>query len=189
MGAVLSTFNSVINSAATIFTVDIYKVHMNKKASEEKMVKVGKSTSTILSVFAIMVAPFMSNAPEGLYQLMQTLNGFFYIPLGTIFIAGFFLKKISATGAKVALAIGIAFYFLTTFIIDTGIHFVHIWGIMFLGMIIIMYIVSYFYPVKSYFNMEDAHVVDLHEWKYAKPVAIIIIAITVSIYIFLWGSS
>lgn len=189
MGAVLSTFNSVINSAATIFTIDIYKVHINKKASEEKMVSVGKKTSTVLSVFAILVAPFMSNAPEGLYQLMQTLNGFFYIPLGAVFIAGFFLKRISSTGVKVSLVAGLAFYFLTTFIVDIGIHFVHVWGIMFLGMIVIMYIVSYFYPVHTYFNMEDAHVVDLHEWKYAKITAFIIAAVTVSVYIFLWGSS
>ena len=189
MGAVLSTFNSVINSAATIFTIDIYKVHINKKASEEKMVRVGKKTSTILSVFAILVAPFMSNAPEGLYQLMQTLNGFFYIPLGAVFIAGFFLKRISSVGVKVALVAGLVFYFITTFIVDIGIHFVHVWGIMFSGMIIIMYIVSYFYPVHSYFNIKDAHVVDLHEWKYARPVAILIAAVTVSVYVFLWGSS
>ncbi|HBL75932.1 MAG: solute:sodium symporter family transporter [Bacteroidetes bacterium GWF2_42_66] len=189
MGAVLSTFNSVINSAATIYTIDIYKVHINKSASEEKMVRVGKSTSTILSVFAILVAPLMSNAPEGLYQLMQTLNGFFYIPLGTIFIAGFFLKKISAAGVKVSLAAGLLFYFFTTFIVDIGIHFVHVWGIMFVGMMAIMFVVSYFYPVKTYFNMEDAHVIDLHEWKYAKLVAIIIGVVTISVYVFLWGSS
>lgn len=84
-------FNSVINSAATIFSIDIYKVHINKEASEEKLVRVGKICSTILSVFAILVAPLMGNAPQGLYQLMQTLNGFFYIPLGAIMIAGFFL--------------------------------------------------------------------------------------------------
>ena len=189
MGAVLSTFNSVINSAATIFTIDIYKIYINKKADEKKMVRIGKITSTILSVFAIMVAPFMANAPEGLYQLMQTLNGFFYIPLGTIFIAGFFLKRISAAGVKVSLACGLVFYFLTTFVIDIGIHFVHVWGIMFVGMIAIMSVVSWFYPVKTYFNAVDAHVVDLKTWKYAKPVAILIGALTISIYIFLWGAS
>ncbi len=189
MGAVLSTFNSVINSAATIFTVDIYKVHFNKNADEQKTVRVGKLTSTILSVFAIMVAPFMSNAPEGMYQLMQTLNGFFYIPLGTIFIAGFFLKYISAASVKVSLVVGLIFYFLTTFVVDIGIHFVHVWGIMFLGMMVIMHVVSYFYPVKEYFQMSDAKVVDLKEWKYAKIVAIFIGIVTVSVYIFLWGQS
>ena len=185
MGAILSTFNSVINSAATIFTIDIYKSHFNKKATELKMVRVGKACSAVLAVFAILIAPLMSNAPEGLYQLMQKLNGFFYVPLGAIMIAGFFLKKVSPAGAKVSLAAGIAFYFLTTFIVDTGIHFVHLFGIMFLIMIATMYIVSYFRPITQIFHEEDAHVIDLKEWKYAKHAAVIIAAITLSVYLWL----
>ncbi len=185
MGAILSTFNSVINSAATIFTIDIYKTHLNKKASEEKMVRIGKACSAILAVFAIVIAPLMSNAPEGLYQLMQQLNGFFYIPLGTIMIAGFFLKKISSAGAKVSLAVGISFYFITAFIIDTGIHFVHLWGIMFLIMIATMYIVSYYRPVSQIFYEKDAHVIDLKEWKYARHAAVVIAILTISVYIWL----
>ncbi|MGV8096093.1 MAG: solute:sodium symporter family transporter [Mangrovibacterium sp.] len=185
MGAILSTFNSVITSAATIFSVDIYKVYINKEASEEKMVRVGKVCSTILSVFTIFTAPLMGNAPQGLYQLMQTLNGFFYIPFGAVMIAGFFFKKISAQGANASLAVGLTFYFFTTFIVDTGIHFVHVWGIMFLLMFITMAIVSWFYPVKTVFQIKNAHVVDLTEWKYAKHAAIVIGLITLSIYVWL----
>lgn len=185
MGAILSTFNSVINSAATIFTVDIYKSHWNKHASERDMVRVGKICSAILALFAILVAPFMSNAPEGLYQLMQILNGFFYVPLGAIMIAGFFLKKVSPAGAKVSLGVGIVFYFITTFIIDTGIHFVHMFGIMFLIMIGTMYLVSYFRPVSQVYQIEDAHVIDLKEWKYARHAAVVIALLTISVYVWL----
>jgi SSS family solute:Na+ symporter len=149
------------------------------------MVRVGKICSAILAVFAILVAPFMSNAPEGLYQLMQKLNGFFYVPLGAIMIAGFFLKRVSPAGAKVSLAVGIAFYFVTTFIVETGIHFVHMFGIMFLIMIATMYIVSYFRPVSQIYRVKDAHVIDLKEWKYARHAAVIIGAVTISIYLWL----
>ena len=69
MGAVLSTFNSVLNSAATIFSIDFYKKHIDKNVSENKLVKVGKLTTLILAIFAIIVAPIMANAPDGLYQL------------------------------------------------------------------------------------------------------------------------
>ena len=183
MGAILSTFNSVITSAATIYTVDIYKVYINRDATEKQMVSTGRICSTILSVFAILTAPLMGNAPQGLYQLMQTLNGFFYIPFGAVIIAGFFFKKISAQGANASLAVGLTFYFITTFVADIGVHFVHVWGIMFLLMMITMTVVSRFYPVKTIFRMENAHVVDLTEWKYAKLAAVAIALITLSIYI------
>ena len=74
MGAVLSTFNSVLNSSATIFSFDLYKRHLNPEASDKKLVFVGKLTSSVLALFAIMAAPFVAKAPEGLYQMLQQLN-------------------------------------------------------------------------------------------------------------------
>ena len=185
MGAVLSTFNSVLNSAATIFSIDIYKRHFGKKASDIKLVRIGKLTSAILAVFAILVAPMVADAPDGLYQLLQQLNGIFFIPIASIMLAGFFLKKISAMGAKVALFVGLAFYLTTTFILKVDIHFVHIWGIEFLLNIAVMFGVSYFYPLDKEFNSEDLHIVDMKEWKYTKPMGIILCVITILIYVLL----
>ena len=95
MGAVLSTFNSVLNSASTIFSIDIYKNFYNNNVSDKKLVIIGKITSAILAVFAMLVAPLVADAPEGLYQLLQQLNGIFFIPIASIMIAGFFIKQIS----------------------------------------------------------------------------------------------
>ena len=185
MGAVLSTFNSVLNSAATIFSVGIFKRHIDKKASETKLVRVGKLTSSILAVFAIMVAPFVANAPEGLYQLLQQLNGIFFIPVASIILAGFFLPKVSAAGAKSAIFVGLAFYVTMTFILKVNLHFVHVWGIEFLLNLAVMFGVSYFYPVKKVFNIRDVQVIDMHHWKYAKPMGFILLGTTILIYVLL----
>ena len=155
MGAVLSTFNSVLNSAATIFSVDVYKRHIDKNASEGLLVKIGKATSTVLAVAAIVTAPFVANAPEGLYQLLQQLNGIFFIPIASIMLAGFLTKSISATGAKAALFVGLTFYITTTFILEVDIHFVHIWGIEFVLNVAVMIVVSKFYPVEKGYLYES----------------------------------
>ncbi|MCG8308055.1 MAG: solute:sodium symporter family transporter [Cytophagales bacterium] len=185
MGAVLSTFNSVLNSAATIFSVDVYKRHINRLAGDRLLVKVGKATSTVLAVAAIVTAPFVANAPEGLYQLLQQLNGIFFIPIASIMLAGFFTKSISATGAKAALFVGLAFYITSTFILNVEIHFVHIWGIEFLLNIAVMFLASKFYPVKKDITMERTDVLDLTEWKYARLMSVILVAVTIVIYILL----
>lgn len=185
MGAVLSTFNSVLNSAATIFSIDVFQRHFGKKSSDKKLVRIGKLTSTILAVFAILVAPMVANAPDGLYQLLQQLNGIFFIPIASIMLAGFFLKKISAIAAKVALLIGLLFYILTTFILKVDIHFVHIWGIEFVLNMLVMFAVSYFYPNKKAIKEEAHDYVEMKEWKYTKPMAIILCIITVVIYVLL----
>ncbi|MBN1465282.1 solute:sodium symporter family transporter [candidate division KSB1 bacterium] len=185
MGAVLSTFNSVLNSAATIFSVGIYKKHLNKNAGEAKLVRVGKLTSSILAIFAIMVAPLVADAPEGLFQLLQQLNGIFFIPVASIILAGFFLPKISAMGAKVSIFVGLAFYVTMTFILKVNIHFVHVWGIEFILNLIVMFIFSYLYPVQRTFNITDVKVVDIQQWKYAKVTGFILLSITILIYILL----
>jgi len=185
MGAVLSTFNSVLNSAATIFSIDVYKRHINREASEINMVWIGKLVSSILAIFAILTAPLVANAPEGLYQLLQQLNGIFFIPIASIMLAGFFIKRVSATGAKAALFTGLAFYILTTFILKADIHFVHVWGIEFILNLAVMLIVSYYYPARHEMDQQSLEIIDMTRWKFAPVFSIILFITTILIYILL----
>ena len=185
MGAVLSTFNSVLNSAATIFSIDFYKNHIDKNISENKLVKIGKLTTLMLAIFAIIVAPIMANAPDGLYQLLQKLNGIFFIPIASIMIAGFFTKSISAFAAKISLFVGLLFYINVTFIFKSDIHFVHVWGIEFVLNMVTMFVFSYIFPHKKKEERRIENHIELIEWKYAKGISFIIAFITISIYILL----
>jgi SSS family solute:Na+ symporter len=185
MGAVLSTFNSVLNSAATIFSVDIYKRLIKKDVKEKRLVWVGRSVSSVLAFFAILAAPLVARAPDGLYQLLQQLNGIFFIPIASIMLAGFFMKKISAVGAKAALIFGLLYYIVTTFIIKVDIHFIHNWGIEFVLNVIIMFVVSHFYPRKNFGIRTAAINMEMVQWKYAKHLSVVLVVITFAIYILL----
>jgi SSS family solute:Na+ symporter len=185
MGAVLSTFNAVLNSASTIFSIDIYKRMINKQAEDRKLVLMGKLTATILAITSIITAPFVANAPEGLFQLLQELNGIFFIPIASIILAGFFFKGISAMGAKVSLLTGLIFYVTCTFLLKVDIHFIHIWGIEFLLNLAVMFGVSRYFPQKKIALEPTRDVVDMESWKYTKPFAIALVIITLGIYIFL----
>ncbi|UBM58986.1 solute:sodium symporter family transporter [Marinilongibacter aquaticus] len=183
LGAVLSTFNSVLNSASTIFCFDLYKKHFQPDIEEMQLVKIGKWVAVLLAVFAILTAPMVAQAPDGLYQLLQQLNGIFFIPIASILLAGLFTKNINANGAKAGLLFGFIFYILTTFIFDTGIHFVHIWGIEFVLNILIMWIVSKQMPTDKVpvEKVKDSS----PPWAYAKIFGAALILITVIIYILL----
>ncbi len=187
MGAVLSTFNSVLNSAATIFSIDIYKRHLNQNVGDSQLVKIGKITSAILALFAIAVAPLVANAPDGLYQLLQQLNGIFFIPIASIMLAGFFIKRISALAAKLALVVGLCFYIFCTFIFKVDLHFVHIWGIEFVLNMAVMGLVSVWVPHQKNFQIKDLKMVEMKPWKYTKGFSIFLAITTLLIY-FLLGN-
>lgn len=186
MGAVLSTFNSVLNSSATIFSVGIYQRIINREATDTQLVRAGKLSSTVLALVAILAAPLVASAPEGLYQLLQQLNGIFFIPIASILIAGLFIPRISAAGAKAALLVGLSFYIITTFVIEVDIHFVHIWGIEFLLNLLVMFVVSQFSPrqLSEATEKQSVHL-ELSPWRYTKAFSIILTFIIIGIYIWL----
>jgi SSS family solute:Na+ symporter len=189
MGAVLSTFNSVLNSAATIFSIDIFKRHIDPKVSDARLVKIGKTTSAVLALFAITVAPMVANAPDGLYQLLQQLNGIFFIPIASIMLAGFFLPNISALAAKAALWVGLAFYIGCTIIFKVDLHFVHIWGIEFILNMTVMGVISYYSPKEKPFEIKDLQIVEMTGWKYTKSFSAFLVVATLFIYILLGNFS
>ncbi len=185
MGAILSTFNSALNSAATVFSLGIFKRYINKNASEKSLVYMGKWTSSILAIFAIGIAPFVANAPEGLYQLLQQLNGIFFVPIASVIIAGFLFPRVSAAGAKIGLLFGLLFYIITYFVLQLQLHFVHIWGIEFVLNILVMHIASALMRKEERFVMKDSGILDLKPWKYARAFSAFLVAFTIILYLFL----
>ncbi len=185
MGAVLSTFNSALNSAATIFSLGIYKRYVNREAAEKRLVWIGKAVSSVLAVFSIGIAPFVANAPAGLYQLLQQLNGIFFIPIASVVLAGFFFPKVSGVGAKAGLLFGLVFYITMNFILKVDLHFVHIWGIEFVLNIAVMHLVSMIIPNDNPFRITDVGAVNTQPWRYARGLSIALVAVTLVIYMLL----
>lgn len=187
MGAVLTTFNSALNSAATVFSLGIYKRYIRRDASERSLVRIGKWSSFLLAVFAISVAPFVGDAPEGLYQLLQQLNGIFFIPIASVITAGFLFPRVTSRGALAGLLFGFAFYVVTNFVLEADVHFVHLWGIEFVLNIALMHAVSALGPAGPAFEMQDSGKVDLKPWKHTRAFSVFLVAFTILLY-FLLGN-
>lgn len=185
VGAVFSTFNSVLNSAATVFSIDLYKKFLNPAAEDGQLFRVGRNATIFLAVISIGFAPFVGFAPSGLYQLLQQLNGIFFIPMASVILAAFLFPKVSAAGAKAGLFFGLAFYVLCYFILKFNLHFVHLWGLEFVLNIVIMHVVSVYYPNQNTFPIQDVGVVNMVRWRYAKPLSILLIGVTITIYVLL----
>lgn len=129
--AVISSLASMFNSTSTIFTMDIYKQFFNKNASEKTLVNVGRITSVVALVLALIaVYPIMGGADQA-FQIIQEYSGFVYPGVVVIFGLGLLWKRASGAAAVVT-AIGtfvfsILFKFLmpaTPFLLRMGYVFV-----------------------------------------------------------------
>ena len=108
-GAIQSTVNSVLNSTATIVTLDIYRRNFRPNASDDQLVRVGMWSSVIILAIAIVLGRFVGMLGSGLFVYIQSLYAFFAPPFAAVFLLGILFKRINAKGATVAVFAGFAF--------------------------------------------------------------------------------
>jgi len=108
-GAVMSTFNSGINSASTIFTIDIYSKYINKAASARRQVRVGRWATAIIAIFACLIAPLPGKF-EGVFNYIQEIWGFISPAILAAFLFGLIVKRAPAAAGKTALLLGPVLY-------------------------------------------------------------------------------
>ncbi|WP_080237759.1 sodium/sugar symporter [Spirosoma rigui] len=90
--AVVASLAGKCNSISTIFTLDIYKKYMNKTASEQKLVNVGRWAVIVSFAIAVAIAP-MLRALDQVYQYIQEYTNFITPGVFAIFLLGFFWKR------------------------------------------------------------------------------------------------
>ncbi len=105
-GAIQSTVNSVLNSTATIFTLDIYKRIFYKDASEKHLVRIGMWSSVAILIIAIILAGFINRLGGSLFVYIQSLYAFFAPPFSVIFLLGILFRWINGTGATISVIMG-----------------------------------------------------------------------------------
>lgn len=98
IAAIISSLNSMCNSVATIFTMDIYRNQINKNASGSHLVKVGRWVTAIALLLAVIVTPAVASMGK-LFSFIQEYTGFVTPGVLVIFLLGLFWKRATSTAA------------------------------------------------------------------------------------------
>ena len=97
--AIISSLASMFNSTSTLFTMDIYKKYLEPKATDKKLVNVGRLTSvTALFIALFTVKPLLGGIPQA-FQYIQEYSGFIYPGIITVFGLGLLWKRASSLAA------------------------------------------------------------------------------------------
>ena len=210
-GAILSSFNSVLNSSVTLFGIDVYKEHINKDADEKTIVKYGKTFGIILAIASMFIAPLIANA-GGLFDYLQEINGIYSIPILTIIVVGYLTKRVPAIAAKIGLVSGCLLYIISQFFMKdyfvnkaletakaSGVtdqaaltlvevqaypHFLDVMAILFILNVVIMLIIGKIKPREEPFVQQYTKQVDITPWKYVKHAGIAICFIVIGVYVY-----
>ena len=106
IAALMSSLSSLFNSTATLFTLDIYK-KIKPKVSEQKLVLIGRMATLVVVVFGLLWIPIMPMISKGgLYQYLQSVQGYLAPPITAVFLLGLFNSRINNKGATWGLSFG-----------------------------------------------------------------------------------
>lgn len=181
-GAILSSFAGALNATSTLFSLDFYKPLINKKANDKQIARAGKTVTVVVGIISIIVAPFISFAPAGLYQFVQEFNGLYNMPLLVIILFAFYSKKATAFGAKTTIAVHIVLYALSKMFFQ-NIHFLYVLTALFVLDIIILMVVSKLKPDGEFVLNSFDTKVDIEPWKYTKVTAIVLVVVVILTYV------
>jgi solute:Na+ symporter, SSS family len=190
-GAILSSFNSALNSSVTLFGIDIYMSYIKKDATERETVKAGKRFGIILAIISMCIAPLLIYASDGLFGYLQEANGIYSIPILTIIVVGYLTKYVPAIAAKVGIISGSVLYIISQFIIKPYVvgeenypHFLHIMAILFVLNVLIMLLIGKYRPRTEAYKQEYTNQVNIAPWKHLNSIGITICIIVLGIYIY-----
>ena len=196
VGAVLSTFNSVLNSAATLFNQGVYLPLFKAHASGRQQVAVGRICSTVLAIAAILIAPAIDTSGS-LFIYLQQINATFFGPMLAVILAGLLTSKASAAAAKTGLIAGPMLFYIINFAFndevqsiaarffgsDGNIHFLHFLALVFVITATVMAVVSRLWPDPERDWTMPAAPVDLTPWKLAPAMSVFIVVMTFGVYL------
>ena len=200
VGAVLSTFNSVLNSAATLFSESIYRSTINPDSKGRNQVRIGRIFSTVLAIAAMLVAPTIDTSGS-LYIYLQQINATFFGPMLAVILCGMMTRFVNARAAKISLLVGPLLFYLLNFVfgdvyqgfmmnlfgLSEPLHFLHTLAVVFVITLLMLMLLSRGQrdEVSVAVMPATGTGVNLEPWRYARLTGALISIATIVCYVLL----
>lgn len=185
-GSVISTLGSLLNSVSTILTMDLYKRHLKKNASQETLIKIGR-VATIFFVLAVcLLAPQLGDPKfKGIFNYIQEFQGFISPGVLAAFIFGLFIKRTPPAAGVSALVLSVPIYGLLKWQFGQ-VAFLNRMAINFLVLIAVMAVITLVKPLKEPKILPVQENFDSRPSPIIKYLGAVIIILTITLYIIFW---
>ena len=184
LGAVFSSFNSLLNSAATLVCIDIVGPLLKVRVSDARMIRMARTTGIVIALVSFAIAPLLQFAPEGLWQIVRKFTGFYNVPIVAVVVAAFCMPRAAPAGVIAAVLFHLPAYALVTFAWDGGLHFVHVYAVLFVVELGIIGAFSRLMPAGRLAppQQEQPAPVDMTPWRWTRPVCVVLILAVAAVY-------
>jgi len=106
LAALMSSLAGCFNASSTLFTMDFYS-KFRPQASQHQLVWMGRIATTVMVLIGLLWIPVIRGG-KGLYDYLQTIQGYLAPPIFVVFFLGVFMKRLNSKGCLAALIVGFA---------------------------------------------------------------------------------
>lgn len=104
LAALMSSLAGVFNASSTLFTMDFYS-KFKPNASQKQLVYIGRIATVVMVIIGLLWIPVIQGS-KGLYDYLQSVQGYLAPPIFVVFFFGVFMKRLNAKGCLAALGVG-----------------------------------------------------------------------------------
>lgn len=181
-GVIISSFNSILHGASTLFVHEFYKTLMDRKEAiseyemTDKLTRIGKIATLSLAILSVFTALELTQSQTTLVYL-QKINGVWSVPITSVFLIGFINKSSPASFAKLSICIALGLYLFLSFYTTDSLHWLHIYFICFMVALSCLMLGAWIQP-QTYNEPSDqdqSRVINQEPWVYARYSAFVLI--------------
>ena len=180
-GAVISTLASVLNSASTLFTMDLYRRFLRKEAPQGELVLVGRVATVVALALAAVLAtsPFLQG---GVFSFIQEFQGYVSPGIVAAFVFGFTVPKAPPLAGLAALVLSAPFYGLLDRLWP-DVPYLHRMLATLVGLVLVMTAITLLRPLPEPRRLPTREDIDLR----SSPVALAAgIGVIAAVAVFFW---
>jgi SSS family solute:Na+ symporter len=182
-GAVISTLGSLLNSVATILTMDLYKRHIKRDASSVSLLRIGRWATLVFVVAVCLIAPQLGNPKfKGIFNYIQEFQGFISPGILAAFVFGLFVKKTPRAAGITALLANVPIYGLLMWKFSS-IAFLNRIGITFVAILAILAVLTVAKPLKEPITLPIQKGFDVTPAPALKVLGPLVIVLTLALYV------
>ena len=186
LGAILSSFNSALNSSCTLFSLGVYKGVLSREASDRAVVRSGKYFGWIVAVLAMAGAPLLDRY-DSIFGYLQKMNAIYFIPIFAVVLVGMCSRRVPKRAADIAMVAGVAAIALGYFVypfnrVAESIGDYYFVGLVFAWLVVYQLIEGELRQRDPEYIQVDVRAVDMTPWRLAKPAGVALIAVVIAIY-------
>lgn len=181
LGAVMSTLASLVNSASTIFTIDLYKSYLSKRNDTSHLVKVGRWSSFFIMIFGCFWAPMIAEF-ENVFEYIQMFWGFISPGIVAAFIWGILWHKVPSKAAVIGILLNIPIYGLLLYALPE-VAFLHHMALTFVTISAAIIAITLLQPANKPFSMPELKNMNLKSDTTVLVWSILVVTTVIGLYI------